>query len=70
MEKILTLESDPRPPGNDLIARDKDGPIHRVRSGSYRIIYTIRSREVVVIVLLIGHRREVYALVDRLRRNR
>ena len=32
----------------------------RVRVGDYRIIYTIRDDEVLVLVVRIGHRREVY----------
>jgi mRNA interferase RelE/StbE len=32
----------------------------RVRVGDYRIIYDIRDGELVVLVLDVGHRREVY----------
>jgi mRNA interferase RelE/StbE len=33
---------------------------YRVRVGDYRIVYRIDDGKVVVLVLLIGHRREVY----------
>jgi len=33
---------------------------YRVRVGIYRIVYRIAAEKVVVLVLLIGHRREVY----------
>jgi mRNA interferase RelE/StbE len=32
----------------------------RVRVGDYRIVYVIRDRELVVIVVRVAHRREVY----------
>lgn len=34
--------------------------IYRVRVGDYRIIYEVQSAVLVVLVLKIGHRREVY----------
>jgi mRNA-degrading endonuclease RelE of RelBE toxin-antitoxin system len=38
----------------------KGRPAWRVRVGDYRILYEIHDRELVVIVVTIGHRREVY----------
>ena len=37
-----------------------DRSIWRVRVGDYRVLYEIRDRELVVLVVGIGHRREVY----------
>lgn len=34
--------------------------LHSYRMGTHRIIYQIHAREILVIVLKIGHRREVY----------
>jgi mRNA interferase RelE/StbE len=41
------------------------GPVNvwRVRVGEYRVIYTIKDDVVLVLVLRIGHRREIYRLV-------
>jgi mRNA interferase RelE/StbE len=33
---------------------------YRVRVGTYRIIYEVRDRELIVIVIHVGHRRGVY----------
>ena len=33
---------------------------YRVRSGDYRIVYEIQDDRLVVLVIRIGHRREVY----------
>ena len=35
-------------------------PFYRIRVGSYRVIYEIKSAALVVLVLKIGHRRDVY----------
>jgi mRNA interferase RelE/StbE len=54
---IRLLAEDPRPPG----ARALQGrPGLRVRVGNYRIIYTIDDGVLLVVVVTIGHRRDVY----------
>lgn len=32
----------------------------RVRSGDYRVVYRVEDRELLVLVVALGHRREVY----------
>jgi|CXWL01.1.fsa_nt_gi mRNA interferase RelE/StbE len=54
---ILSFENDPRP---RLAIRLRGSDVFRVRSGDYRILYTIDDRLHVVHVLAVGHRREVY----------
>jgi len=55
---IDLLAEDPRPPG----ARQLVGGAGewRVRTGDFRIVYDIRDRELVVLVIKVGHRRDVY----------
>lgn len=54
---IALLAHDPRPPG----ARGLQGrPGLRVRVGDYRIIYTVEDDVLLVVVVTVGHRREVY----------
>ena len=52
------LEDDPRHPG--VVKMTGPDDFYRVRVGDWRIVYAIRDRELVVIVIRIGHRREVY----------
>ena len=52
------LEDDPRHPGAIKMTGAED--LYRVRVGDWRMVYAIRNRELVVIVIRIGHRREVY----------
>lgn len=34
--------------------------LRRIRVGSYRVIYEVQDRELVVLVVRVGHRRDVY----------
>jgi mRNA interferase RelE/StbE len=54
---IALLAEDPRPPASRQL---RGRPGWRVRVGDYRIIYTIEDGLLVVVVITIGHRREVY----------
>ncbi|TFD73236.1 type II toxin-antitoxin system RelE family toxin [Cryobacterium gelidum] len=54
---IALLGEDPRPPGARAL-QGRDG--YRVRVGNYRIIYTVRNDILVVVVVTVGHRRDVY----------
>ncbi|SDM31458.1 type II toxin-antitoxin system RelE family toxin [Actinomyces ruminicola] len=55
---IDLLAQTPRPPGaKKLVGGDGEW---RVRNGSYRIIYEIADDVLLVLVLTVGHRREIY----------
>ena len=55
---IDALALNPRPPGMTKLAGEPD--LYRVRSGDYRIIYAIRDRILLVLVVALGHRRDIY----------
>ncbi len=55
---ISELADEPRPHGCRKIA---DGAgLWRIRVGKYRVVYQIRETELVVLVVKVGHRRDVY----------
>ncbi len=57
VRRIQGLENDPRPPGSQkLSGRER----YRIRQGQYRIVYGIEKDELVVYVVKIGHRKDVY----------
>ena len=58
VELIQSLATDPRPSACKKLA-GRDGTF-RVRAGDYRVVYTVNDREIVVTVIKIGHRREIY----------
>jgi mRNA interferase RelE/StbE len=55
---INSLASDPRPRGSRRLQGYED--VYRVRSGVYRIIYSIMDKRLLIIVLKIGHRKDIY----------
>ena len=57
VRRIGQLAEDPRPPGcQKLSGRDR----YRIRQGPYRIINAIEDDRLVVYVVRVGHRRNVY----------
>lgn len=58
VRRIDSLRKDPRPPGCEKLAGTGDR--YRVRQGNFRIVYSIEDRDLVVWVVKVGHRREVY----------
>jgi mRNA interferase RelE/StbE len=54
---IALLAQDPRPPGARAL-QGRSGL--RVRVGDYRIIYTVEDDVLLVVVVRLGHRRDVY----------
>ena len=57
LRAIVALEVNPRPPGATKL---RGSELWRVRVGDSRIIYSIEEARLVVLVVKIGHRREVY----------
>jgi mRNA interferase RelE/StbE len=56
---IELLSVDPRPPGARMLRGGEHGR-WRVRVGDYRIVYAIEDDRLLVLVLRVAHRREVY----------
>jgi len=54
---ISLLAQDPRPPAARTL---KGRPGLRLRVGDYRIVYTIEDRVLLIVVVTVGHRRDVY----------
>ena len=57
LTSLAELETAPRTAG---AKRLKGRDAWRIRVGDYRIIYEIHDRELRVLVITVGHRREVY----------
>ena len=55
---IVALADEPRPRGSRKLAGYDD--VFRIRVGSYRILYSVSGGRLVIIILKVGHRREVY----------
>ena len=60
-EKILLLASDPEKLKHNIKAlKGEYSGKFRLRVGNYRVIFRIVKNEVVIIIIRIGHRKEVY----------
>ena len=57
MQRIRVLADDPRPTGCEKLSGQER---YRIRQGVYRIIYEIEDRRLVVLLVKVGHRRDVY----------
>lgn len=57
VRRIEQLANDARPPGCQKLSGQNR---YRIRQGSYRIVYGIEEKELVVYVVKVGHRKDVY----------
>jgi mRNA interferase RelE/StbE len=57
LARIEALRDDPRAPGCEKLS---GAELYRVRQGVYRIVYEIQDERIVVQVIRVGHRGEVY----------
>jgi mRNA interferase RelE/StbE len=55
--RIRSLASTPRPPGSEKLTGVE---LYRIRQGNYRVLYEIQDATRVVLVIKIGHRRDIY----------
>ncbi|MFU8833450.1 MAG: type II toxin-antitoxin system RelE family toxin [Wenzhouxiangella sp.] len=58
LDRIHDLRDDPRPPGCEKLSGQER---YRLRQGNYRILYGIEDDRLVVTVVKVGHRRQIYA---------
>ncbi|MDP9410278.1 MAG: type II toxin-antitoxin system RelE/ParE family toxin [Actinomycetota bacterium] len=57
IEAVFGLADDPRPRGTRSL---RGQPGYRLRVGDYRAIYEVDDEALVVTILAVGHRRDVY----------
>ncbi len=58
LRAVQQLAQDPHPRGCRKLAGYDD--VFRIRVGVFRVLYSVDGRSVVVVVLKIGHRKDVY----------
>lgn len=57
LRKTKMLADDPRPVGSQKLSGQEK---YRIRQGDFRIIYSIEDDKLIVVVVKVGNRREVY----------
>lgn len=56
-DRIRELSDNPRPHGVEKLG---GGDAYRIRQGNYRIVYEIYDKKLVVFLVKVDHRRQVY----------
>jgi mRNA interferase RelE/StbE len=56
--RIRSLARDPRPFGSEKLSGRED--LYRLRVGRYRVVYSVGDAELVVVIVRVGHRKDVY----------
>ena len=57
LQSIGTLRETPRPIGSEKLSGQER---YRIRQGVYRIIYEVKDEHLIVTVVKVGHRKQVY----------
>jgi len=57
LEAIQKLAGDPRPPSSKKLTHED---LYRVRIGNYRVVYEIHDGRLVILVVKVGHRKDIY----------
>lgn len=55
--RIQHLASEPRPAGTEKLSGQEK---YRMRQGNYRILYSVDDNQLALVIVRIGHRRDVY----------
>jgi mRNA interferase RelE/StbE len=58
VRSVEGLQTNPRPPGAIKLQGERD--LYRIRAGDWRVVYQIADDRLVVLVVRIGHRGDVY----------
>ena len=57
IQKIQGLANNPRPQGCEKLTGENR---YRIHQGVYRVVYSVSEKELHIIVVKVGHRRDVY----------
>ena len=58
VQLIQTLAISPVPQGARKLMGEQN--VYRVRQGNYRVIYELKNKKLIILVLKIGHRKDIY----------
>ena len=58
IDKIDSLIENP--PNPDTTKMKGNNPFHKVRTGDYRIVYEIQKDVLVILIVKVGHRKNIY----------
>jgi mRNA interferase RelE/StbE len=59
-ERIDSLAHDPRPDDCKKLRGNRNPPLYRIRSGNYRIVYVIQDKLLIILIVDVDHRKDIY----------
>jgi len=62
MNKISSLAQDPCSKGSPIKSKTE---FFKIRSGNFRIAYTVKERQVLILIVRVGHRKDFYRYFER-----
>ena len=57
LKRIQALADDPRPPGSKKLSGQER---YRLRQGNFRNLYEIEDQKLIIVVVKVGNRRDIY----------
>ncbi|MGL4348042.1 MAG: type II toxin-antitoxin system RelE family toxin [Chlamydiales bacterium] len=60
VEKIDLLKENPKPDGYKKLSGHNDPLLYRIRVGDYRIVYTVEEDCLIILIVEVGHRKDIY----------
>lgn len=63
-QKILDLAKEPKPDGCKKLQGKKSPPLYRIRCGDYRVVYSLREKILLILIIKIGHRKNIYEMLE------
>ena len=60
IEVIDSLIEDPRPDGCKKLKCTLTPILYRIRAGNYRVVYSVQDDMLIILVVEVGHRKDVY----------
>lgn len=60
VEKIDLLTVNPKPDGYKKLSGQSNPALYRIRIGDYRIIYAVEEDRLIILIVEVGHRKDIY----------
>jgi mRNA interferase RelE/StbE len=64
LQALTPLGDDPRRPDANVKKLTGYEDRYRLRVGNYRVIYDVTDKQLVILVVGVGHRREIYRAIS------
>ncbi len=60
-EKLSILAENPKVLKNNITALKGEDDLFRLRVGNYRVIFSKEDKELIILIIRVGHRKDIYS---------